>query len=121
MNTHVIITALICANVCTATEVKVWDGDSFRIGPEAVRIANIDTPEIGDKARCAFEADLALQAKAILVDLLASGEVTIHRDGTDRYGRTLAVVSVDGRDAGDALVAAGVARTWAGRREPWCE
>jgi micrococcal nuclease len=38
----------------------------------------------------------------------------------DRYGRTLALVSVDSQDLGEALIAAGLARRWDGRRHPWC-
>ncbi len=46
--------------------------------------------------------------------------VEILRQGTDRYGRTLAAIRVEGHDVGDILVSEGLARTWAGRREPWC-
>ena len=38
----------------------------------------------------------------------------------DRYGRTLAWVILDGRDLGDSLVAARLARFWDGRRRSWC-
>ncbi|MEO1905391.1 MAG: hypothetical protein ABGX08_00005, partial [Citromicrobium sp.] len=42
------------------------------------------------------------------------------RTGTDRYGRTLARLTVDGRDVGTVLVSMGLARPWRGRREGWC-
>ncbi len=38
----------------------------------------------------------------------------------DRYGRTLATVSVDGQDVGEILIAEGLARPWTGHRQPWC-
>ena len=38
----------------------------------------------------------------------------------DKYGRDLRVVVRSGRSLGDQLVAEGLARTWSGRREPWC-
>jgi endonuclease YncB( thermonuclease family) len=38
----------------------------------------------------------------------------------DRYGRKLRIVTRGGRSLGDVLVAEGLARTWTGRREPWC-
>lgn len=120
MTTHAIVAAVICAATCQPAELRIWDGDTFRIGAEAVRIVNIDTPEIGDKARCDAEERLAELAKARLVELLAGQDVEILRDGRDKYGRTLAVVRVGARDVGDALVAEGLARTWTGRREPWC-
>jgi micrococcal nuclease len=42
------------------------------------------------------------------------------RPPRDRYGRTLARVAVGGADLGEALIAAGLARRWDGRRRPWC-
>lgn len=52
------------------------------------------------------------QARAALVAFLASGPVMIRRLRTDSYGRTLALVSVNGRDAGAWLRKAGLARRW---------
>ncbi len=40
---------------------------------------------------------------------------------TDRYGRTLARMEVDGQDLGVTLVNRNLARPWRGRREPWCD
>ena len=85
---------------------------------EAVRIFNIDAPEI--EGQCAYETDLALQSKIRLAELLKGQRIEILHQGTDRYGRTLAAIRVEGRDVGDILVSEGLARTWAGRREPWC-
>lgn len=95
----------------------VVDGDTFWINGEKVRIADIDAPEINGK--CPYERNLALQARNRLAQLL-SPEMGLHRQGTDRYGRTLAVVTIRGRSVGAQLVADGLAREWAGRREPWC-
>lgn len=38
----------------------------------------------------------------------------------DKYGRKLRVLVREGRSLGDILVSEGLARTWSGRREPWC-
>jgi len=38
----------------------------------------------------------------------------------DKYGRTLARVSVDDVDLGEALIKEGLARKWEGKRGPWC-
>ena len=56
--------------------------------------------------------------------LLAQGPFELHplpsgRD-RDRYGRKLRIVTRGGQSIGDVLVAEGLARTWTGRREPWC-
>lgn len=99
----------------------VVDGDTFRIGGEKVRIAGIDAPET-HPPRCDHEAQLGDAATEKLRALLNSGAVTMTSIDRDRdvYGRLLRNVQVDGADVGEAMVNAGVAREWAGHREPWC-
>jgi endonuclease YncB( thermonuclease family) len=122
MTAHIVVTILLCTLSCEPTEVRVWDGDSFRLGhagkAEVIRIFNIDAPEI--EGQCAFESDLAQQAKRRLAELMDGRQISVQRQGVDRYGRTLAAISVNGIDAGDVLVGEGLARTWSGRREAWC-
>lgn len=99
------------------------DGDTIMCARETIRIENIDAAEMPPHSKCAFEADLAIKAKLFVVDRLARGRVELVRDQKrprDRYGRTLALVKVDGVDLGEALVTAGLARAWDGRRRPWC-
>ena len=99
----------------------VVDGDTFWIGGEKVRIAGIDAPET-HPPRCDYEARLGNAATEKLHQLLNSGAVTmtsIERD-RDRYGRLLRNVQVNGEDVGEAMIAAGVAREYAGGRRPWC-
>jgi endonuclease YncB( thermonuclease family) len=100
--------------------VRVIDGDTFDWAGERVRIADIDTPEL--RGRCEEEVRLAQAATARLGDLLAAGPFELQQSGrdADRYGRKLRVVVRGGRSLGDQLVAEGLARTWTGRREPWC-
>ena len=123
MNSHIIVSVLLCTLSCEPAEIRVWDGDSIRLGltnqAEVIRIFNIDAPEI--EGQCANESDLAQRSKNRLAALLAGQRVEINRQGADRYGRTLAAITVNGADAGDLLVSEGLARTWSGRREPWCE
>lgn len=101
--------------------VRVIDGDTFDHGGVRIRIADIDTPEV--QGRCPFETALAARATARMRALLAAGPFELHpvngRD-EDRYGRKLRIVTRGGRSLGDRLVAEGLARTWSGRREPWC-
>ena len=99
----------------------VVDGDTFWMAGVRIRIADIDTPET-HPARCPEEARLGAAATQRLHMLLNSGAVTLHpidRD-TDRYGRKLRLVEVDGRGVGDTLVAEGLARPYLGRRMGWC-
>jgi len=100
--------------------VRVIDGDTFDYGGQRIRIADIDTPEL--RARCDAELRLARAATERLHGLLAAGPFELKRLGRDedRYGRKLRVVIRGGRSIGDMLVAEGLARTWTGRREPWC-
>lgn len=100
----------------------VIDGDSFRFGGEAVRLAGIDTPEIGG-AQCADERARGEAAERRLHALLNAGEVQLVRVGgrdRDRFGRLLRDAEVDGASVSEALVAEGFARRWTGQREPWC-
>ncbi len=83
----------------------VVDGDTFWIGGQKVRIADIDAPET---ARLPLPSELELGERAArqLQALLNSGAVTMTSIDRDRdvYGRLLRNVSVNGRDVGDALV-----------------
>lgn len=104
---------------------RIIDGDTFELSGETIRIANIDTPEMPPRARCWAEARLARAAAGELDRLRAEsdnrGRFRLDREGTDRYGRTLARVTFDGRaDAGEALIASGYAVPWTGRRWDWC-
>jgi endonuclease YncB( thermonuclease family) len=98
----------------------VVDGDTFHYRGEKIRVADIDTPEV--RGRCAHETQLAARATRRMGQLLAAGPFDLQRVGRDedRYGRKLRVVTRNGRSLGDQLVAEGLARTWSGRREPWC-
>lgn len=101
--------------------VRVIDGDTFDYGGERIRVADIDTPEL--RGRCAHEIELAARATSRMRALLAEGPFELHPTGDrdeDQYGRKLRIVTRGGQSLGDMLVAEGLARTWTGRREPWC-
>ena len=99
----------------------VVDGDTFWLEGEKIRIADINTPEVGSP-ECAREAQLGAQATGRLIALLNSGGFsleTIDRD-EDQYGRKLRIVTRDGKSLGDILVEEGLAEEWKGRRSSWC-
>jgi hypothetical protein len=92
------------------------DGDTLRCGAERIRLLGIDAPEMGGRCRpgrrCALGDSDA--SKAALADA-ASGPLTIQRVGTDRYGRTLALVSGPAGDLSCGQLKAGRAiyrRDW---------
>jgi len=98
----------------------VHDGDTARLcSGERVRIANIDAPEMPGSPKCEdrrrrgwCDYRLARESRDALRILLGRGTPRIERNGVDRYGRTLARLSVNGQDAGSYLIARGLARPW---------
>lgn len=99
----------------------VIDGDTFHLDGVKIRIADIDTPEL--KGRCDWEISKAEEARDRLAVLLSEGPfdvVSIGDRDEDQYGRKLRIVTRNGASLGDQLVSEGLARTWTGRREPWC-
>jgi endonuclease YncB( thermonuclease family) len=86
--------------------VAVSDGDTIKVlatGRELlrIRVAWIDCPELGQ----AF----GRRAKQFMSALVFGKDVELHPHAIDRYGRTVAMVFVDGRDVGLELIKAGLA------------
>lgn len=78
----------------------VTDGDTIRCGDERVRLTGIDAPELPGHCRegrvCApGDGD---ESKANLARIIGGRNVSVERMGTDRYGRTLAAVYLDGQN-----------------------
>lgn len=110
--------------IALCASVLVHDGDTLRCDGEKIRIANIDAPELPGSSRCDprqlrggnnpswcdYEAGAA--SRDALRAFVSRGRVEIKRLGTDRYGRTLATVTVNEQDAGAYLVSIGLARWW---------
>jgi endonuclease YncB( thermonuclease family) len=109
---------------------RVIDGDTFEARVHLwpglavttkVRLRGIDAPEIN--ARCAEERSKADAARDALHAILAEADLTVVRVSLDKYGgRVLAAAAtIRTPDVAQALVRAGLARSYAGgRREPWC-
>lgn len=100
----------------------VIDGDTFWLEGEKIRLADIDTPEISEP-QCTSEYDRGIAARDRLVVLLNEGPFDLEPIGdrdVDQYGRKLRVAVRSGQSIADQLVSEGFARTWTGRREPWC-
>lgn len=89
---------------------RVIDGDSLAVGGVEVRLYGIDAPELFQRcSREGREVQCGREALRHLVALIAGQPVTCERRDIDRFGRTVAVCSVDGVDLGRAMVAAGQA------------
>jgi len=110
--------------------VRVVDGDTIevlaRIWPDhyvetLVRLAGIDAPEL--RGRCPEEIALADRAKERLTALLAGHRLRLVDVHYGKYaGRVVArVLTEDGRDAANVLLAERLARPYDGRRRArWC-
>lgn len=104
----------------------VVDGDTVRVwcpgrGVFKARLVGYDAPEVfspdcmGERWR-GTEATMALRSLLWRADDLAFAF-----RGTDKYGRRLLRLTVDGRDVAERMVEAGHGRRYdGGRRRSWC-
>ena len=95
--------------ICIA---RITDGDTFQLcDGDKVRLVAasgpIDAPETTFRPGRWNNKVLAEQAQQRLGELIEGG--VLHCDGRDRYERRLCRVTVGGKDAGDQLVAEGLA------------
>jgi micrococcal nuclease len=91
------------------TVVRVVDGDTLLLdGGERVRVIGIDAPENTTEVEC-----YGPESTEALSSLATGKRVVLVADAepTDRYGRTLAYVEIDGTDLGAVMLAQGMART----------
>src|SRR5262245_44616649 len=105
-----------------------YDRDTCRaaseilIGRNRICLANADTPEI--EGKCPEEIERAIQARDYTRALVVGRTATLMAIEPDKYDKRVDahVQLPDGRDLGDALIAAGLARPYSGgRRDGWCD
>ncbi len=83
------------------------------------RSGGVDAPEIS-RPECSAERAAGDRATRRLQALMAGG-YSMKTTGTDRYDRELVVITLaDGRDAGEILIAEGLAQSWPNSGNPWC-
>jgi endonuclease YncB( thermonuclease family) len=103
----------------------VYDGDSVELicgtRVSTARITGLDAPELTDP-KCPEERAAAEAAKRALAALVrAAAQVEVVVQGTDRFGRNLIALRLDGQDAARRMIEAGHARPYdGGRRAGWC-
>ena len=89
---------------------RVIDGDTLDVDRVRVRLHGIDAFEGGQSCRRETRAWACGAAAANYLRTLAQGRrVACDVQDTDRYGRSVAVCSVAGRDLGRAMVTEGLA------------
>ncbi len=91
----------------------VIDGDTIGIGETRIRLEGIDAPETGQTCKRKWFGSWPCGAVATeaLTHMLENRTVSCEPRGLDKYGRTLAVCFVDGRDVNAQMVREGHA--WA--------
>ena len=114
-----------------AEVIRVHDGDTLivrariwlgQVVSTKVRLAGVDAPEL--RGRCEREKRMARAARRFVERKLAGARVTLRDIRFGKYaGRVLArVITAEGEDLGQALIAAGLARPYrGGRRDRWCQ
>ncbi|HJZ44794.1 MAG TPA: thermonuclease family protein [Hyphomicrobiaceae bacterium] len=92
---------------------QVIDGDTIAINDTRVRLEGIDAPEAGQTCKRKWFGSWPCGAAATdaLLAMLQGKSVSCEPRGLDKYGRTLAVCFIDGRDINAAMVRQGFA--WA--------
>lgn len=106
----------------TASEIYVVDGDTIRLGRERIRLAGYDAPEIFSPG-CPDELVHGQRATNALKSSIRSARtIELGRKAElDRYGRSVAILWIDGKDVAQRMVRAGLAREYGrGKRKTWC-
>lgn len=95
-------------------EAFVIDGDTIRISDRSIRLLGLDAPELGQmctpfKGEPPF--DCGIKARQELRDFISRRTVECSARGTDKYGRTLAICTVEGQDLAQFMIVRGWAIT----------
>lgn len=104
---------------------RVVDGDTVDLNCDGAairaRLTGFDTPETYEPG-CPAEAALGRQATARLRQMVDDAtRITADIGGTDRYGRRLVALSLDGQAVSRRMIAENLAVPYSGgRRIDWC-
>lgn len=109
--------------------ITVVDGDTIDVGPDRYRMVGYDTPEIRTPRRkvSADEKALAIIAKERFAELLHSGTLDLSEvpcscpastlgTGDCNGGRKCGLLTLNGKNIGDTLIAEELAVTYAARQ-----
>ena len=97
---------------------RVTDGDTVKVTGNdvkmTIRLVGIDAPETSKKKNEPGQP-FSRKSTKYLASLVLNKSVEVKSYGTDRYGRTLGVVFVDGKDMNLEMVKAGLAEVYRGK------
>jgi endonuclease YncB( thermonuclease family) len=121
------IAIALAAVLACASPVRVIDGDTIEIchkdRKEVIRIASLDAPETY-RPKCPQEKRLGLDAKeeALKFFVRPMADIEVSRHSVDRYGRTVAAVSVNGEDFASHMIESGHGVLWQfNTKHDWCK
>lgn len=107
-NIAISVSARYCEDTaCEPVTLRIWSGDTFimdRLGQhhEVIIIANIESPDVN--AKCSAEAHAAQSAKHKLATLLENQTFVLARVAGRKDTRSMAFVTVAGRDVGKMMM-----------------
>ncbi len=97
---------------------RVTDGDTVKVTNNdvkiTIRLVGIDAPETSKKKNQPGQP-FSRKSTKYLASLVLKKSVEVKSYGTDRYGRTLGVVFVSGKNVNLEMVKAGLAEVYRGR------
>ena len=103
---------------CQFKVTRVTDGDTVKVTGNGekmtIRLVGIDAPETSKKKNEPGQP-FSRKSTKYLASLVLNKSVEVKSYGTDRYGRTLGVVFVDGKGINLEMVKAGLAEVYRGR------
>lgn len=105
-----------------ATDIRIIDGDTVQVGQHIIRLIGFDTPET-HRPRCVSELNRGKKATRRLRSFIKEAQFAkfLFNQSKDQYGRLLAKMYLNNRDAADIMVSAGLAKRYnGGLRESWC-
>ena len=129
-------TPMLLAALASVVIASCYDGDTCTTTRgEKIRLACIDAPEMKTSPRlrptsmqaATYDNTSAVESRDYLRQLVVGKKVSMRRITTDRYGRTVAELFVDGVNVGGKLVELGHAEIfwkyagacpWIGQHEP---
>ena len=91
-------------------------GSEKRVG----RLLGYDAPEV-KSPKCPAEAAWGRRATERLRRLLSGSDLVIYRQGKEKYGRDLVLITVAGRDVASVMIGEGLGVDYHGEaRRNWC-
>jgi len=117
---RIVLILLVLPSISFAGQFKatrVTDGDTIKVTSNGskitIRLVGIDAPETSKKKNEPGQP-FSQKSTKYLVSLVLNKSVDVKSYGTDRYGRTLGVVLIDGKNVNLEMIKEGLAEVYRG-------